>query len=198
MMKFTIPLLAIVFYCCTDTEKQSHIDSDELSQLEKDSLFVGVRYADILGGSERSHIEEIKGQNGLPTEFSYLKIKGDSAFLDRGTVLLLKGDTIPLKNDGICHYFRGTVQRQANKIHFLLDEVVVNYFEAKIKIDKNGARALSRCQVEFDGEISEKEFLGERLIVTGQRLTIGGKFVPYYIEFVKRPSNRKLVSEKTK
>jgi len=85
-----------------------------------------------------------------PTEFHkafYLKIKRDSVFLDTKYADITGSDTTIYSSDGIYEYFDGTLLRKdASTIEFDLKEVVVNYFEQIIKLDKDGVPQVIRRQ----------------------------------------------------
>ena len=87
-------------------------------------------------------------------EIFYLKIKKDSVFLDTKYADIVGSDTTIYSSDGIYEYFDGILLRKdARTIEFNLKEVVVNYFEQSIKLDKDGVPQVIRRQNQFVGRV---------------------------------------------
>jgi len=108
----------------------------------------------------------------------YLKIKKDSAFLDTKYADIIGKDTTTYSSDGIYEYFDGTVMRKdASTVNFELKEVVVNYFEQFIQIDKDGVPQVIRRQNQFSGKL-----VADGILIKG-------------ILLKRVPENIKLISE---
>jgi len=103
-----------------------------------------------------NQVTSIAGHN-TPGEFHraiYLKIKGDSVFLDTKFADIKGSDTTIYSSDGIYDYFDGTLLRKdASIIEFNLKEVVVNYFEQILKPNKDGFMEVVRRENQFAGKV---------------------------------------------
>ena len=113
---------------------------------------------DRLGGTERALADALPpGQ--VFYKVSYLKIKGNTAWLDNCSMAVLHGDTTYIKSDGIFEYFDGTFTQTDSVLHFHLHEVVVNYFEQTFRQDDHGMPILIRRENELVGKATEEGIL---------------------------------------
>jgi len=150
---------------------------------------VKIRYFE-LSGVEREQVDENEKDVQL-FEQTFLKLKKDSAFFDRQVVMVKKGDTLLLENDGIAHYYKGTYTYRNDSILFNLHEVIVNHFETLLEKGEDGIYRPSQEPELLAGIINNGKIVMERV-----RLDEDYNQVIEYMEVEKKSIAKTLISEK--
>jgi hypothetical protein len=87
----------------------------------------------------------------------YLKIKGDSAFLDQNPVNIgIKKDTLWSASDGAFYYYSGTVQKSDTTISINLKELFCDYCGVPVKIKPDGSKEVIKRTKQLKGRLSDK------------------------------------------
>jgi hypothetical protein len=87
----------------------------------------------------------------------YLKIKGDSAFLDQNPVNIgSKKDTLWSSSDGAFYYYSGTIQKNDTTVLFNLKELFCDYCGIPVKIKPDGTQEVSKRTKQLKGRLTDK------------------------------------------
>ena len=87
----------------------------------------------------------------------YLKIKGDSAFLDQNPVNIgTKKDTLWSASDGAFYYYSGIIQMSDTTISFNLKELFCDYCGVPVKIKPDGSKEVIKRTKQLKGRLTDK------------------------------------------
>ena len=159
--------LTLLPSCLTKTDTSRSDDRLEVaaSHEQKDSSLNGV-YA----GLEEMCWTDSTGKKDCYTDparpkrkwyhLGYLKIKGDSAFLDQNPVNIgAKRDTLWSSSDGAFYYYSGTVQRRDTSILINLKELFCDYCGVPVEIKPDGSKEVIKRTKQLKGRSTDKGIL---------------------------------------
>lgn len=128
-----------------------------------DGLYTSFRQVELkdLGTSARQQVENQSGQmtDKIIYEVLFLQLLGDTAYLDSKALSVGDSDTLFITDDGICHYYSGTIKKTENQIDINVHEVVVNNFEAAMRFDSTGFHVYPRCHKDFSGTFKNGQII---------------------------------------
>ena len=91
----------------------------------------------------------------------YLKIKGDSVFLDKNPIIVYEKDTTYSASDGGFYYYSGTLQNNDTTIIFNLKELFCDYCSVLIKTKAAGTKKIVKKTKRIKAHLTEKGLIIE-------------------------------------
>jgi hypothetical protein len=135
MKKTIFALLALAFTACNNGNLDSKLDG------KLDGVYVGYEELCTIDSSGK---KSCYGDEDDPSRKwfhrSYLKIRGDSAFMDQNPISIYKNDTSFSASDGAFYYYRGTVRRIRDSIVVYFDNKTCHYCGIPYKLNKDGSK----------------------------------------------------------
>lgn len=89
----------------------------------------------------------------------YLKIKGDSVFLDQNPISIYKKDTSFSASDGAFYYYSGTFQKSDTTVLFNLKELFCDYCGVPVKTNTDGTQEVIKRTKQLKGRSTDKGFI---------------------------------------
>jgi hypothetical protein len=86
----------------------------------------------------------------------YLKIKGDSVFLDQNPISIYKKDTSYSASDGAFFYYSGTLQKNDTTVVFNLNELFCDYCGVPVRVKPDGTQEVIKRTKQLRGRMNDK------------------------------------------
>jgi hypothetical protein len=154
--RFLILTLLFVYSCSSKTDNAKSTDGvSSVNNVHKDTalngLYSGLEYTGIVTDPV------YPGKDFKTFHLGYLKIKGDSVFLDQNPIFVYKNDTSYSASDGGFYYYSGTFQKSDTTISFYLKELFCDYCPIRIVTDTT-QEVIKRTK-QFKGRLTSKGFI---------------------------------------
>ena len=161
IITFTLTLL-FEYSCTTKSDNSKFIDTNKSVVLvQKDTslngLYVGLEemcYTDSTGK------KDCYGDPANPKwkwfHLGYMKIKGDSVFLDQNPISIYKKDTSFSASDGAFFYYKGTLEKSDTTILINLKELFCDYCGIPVKVKPDGTQEVIKRTKQFKGRLIDK------------------------------------------
>lgn len=154
-------MLTLFFDCsCTSkTEKSKVADTSQAVivvhkvDTSLNGLYAGLEYM----GTSTDPV--YPGKVFKTFHLDYLKIKGDSAFLDQNPIFVYKKDTSYSASDGGFYYYSGTLTKTDTTILFNLKELFCDYCGELIETKPDGTQQRIKRTKQLKGRLTNKGFL---------------------------------------
>lgn len=89
----------------------------------------------------------------------YLKIKGDSVFLDQSPIFVHKKDTSYSASDGGFYYYSGKMKKTDTTVLFDLKELFCDYCAVPVQTKPDGAQQPIKKTKQLNGRLTDKGFI---------------------------------------
>lgn len=89
----------------------------------------------------------------------YIKIKGDSVYMDQSPVAMYKKDTLFSASDGAFYYYRGTMSKKDTTVTIHLKEYYCDYCAVRSQIKPDGTRQVIKREKQYAGRLTAKGIL---------------------------------------
>jgi hypothetical protein len=90
---------------------------------------------------------------------AYLKIRGDSVFLDQNPIFVHKNDTSYSASDGGFYYYSGTLTKTHTTVLFNLKELFCDYCGVPVETKPDGTQQPIKRKKQLKGRITDKGFI---------------------------------------
>jgi hypothetical protein len=153
-------ILALLFdcSCSTKADNSKQVDNIKVADIiQKDTLFNGLYAGLEYMGITTDPVYPGKKFNSY--HLGYLKIKGDSAFLDQSPIFVYKRDTSYSASDGGFYYYSGTLQKNDTTVLFNLNELFCDYCGTLVKTNPNGTHEVIKRKKQLKGRLTDKGFI---------------------------------------
>lgn len=168
-IKFIVTLFILTLFitssCSSKQDNSKLIDtSKSINKIQKDTSLNGL-YA----GLEEMCWTDSTGKKDCYSDpanpkrkwyhLGYLKIKGDSVFLDQDPVNIYKNDTAFSASDGAFYYYSGTLQKNGTTILINPDELLCGYCAVPEKRKADGTYEVIKRTKKWKGTLTSKGIL---------------------------------------
>jgi len=116
-------------------------------------IYIGLEY----GGTSTDPV--YPGKVFKLFHLGYLKIKGDSVFLDQSPIFVYKKDTTYSASDGGFYYYSGTLTKADKTVSFDLKELFCDYCGVPRQAKRNDTQQLVKRTKHLKGLLTDKGFL---------------------------------------
>jgi hypothetical protein len=144
--------------CSPKADNSNSVDTTKFANsVQKDTslngLYAGLEYMRITTDPA------YPGKKFKSYHLGYLKIKGDSVFLDQNPIFVYKSDTSYSASDGGFYYYSGTVQKSDTTVLFDLKELFCDYCAVPVKTKPDGTQEVVKRTKQLKGRLTDKGFI---------------------------------------
>ena len=155
---FFILTLLLDYSCSPKADNTKSVDSaNSVNIIHKDTslngLYSGLEYMGITTDPV------YPGKEFKSYHLGFLKIKGDSVFLDQSPIFVYKNDTSYSASDGGFYYYSGTFQKSDTTILLDLKELFCDYCGIPVKINSDGTQEVIKRTKQLKGLLTNKGFI---------------------------------------